>query len=81
MMRFFTRDLLWAAIIVAIGLAWWTDKQTKHAAIQQSQRLHPNLSLAMRWHYHWKYINYTGIQPPPPTTLPDWTVLEERIED
>ena len=59
-MRFSLRDMFWGTAMVAIGLAWWMDNQTKHAAIQQAHRLHPNLSLARQWHSYCQNLNAAG---------------------
>jgi hypothetical protein len=78
-MRFSLRDLFWAVTLVAFGVAWWIDNRTKHAAVEQAQRLHASLGLAKRWYYHTRNRALTGIQPPPPTTQPDWGLLEEPL--
>jgi hypothetical protein len=59
-MRLSLRDLLWVVALLAMGVAWWSDNRTKHAAIEQAQRIHPNLALARRWHYHWQNRVLTG---------------------
>jgi hypothetical protein len=77
-MRFSIRDLLWAVTLIAVGVAWWLDNQTKHAAIQQAHRLHPNLGLARQWHYYVKNMHLTGFMITPKGE-PDWAPLEEPL--
>jgi hypothetical protein len=82
-MRFSLRDLFWATALVAIGLCWWMDNQTKNAAVQQAHRLHQSLDLAKKWHDLGRsgYYFATGAIPASavPTTQPDWTPLEEPL--
>ena len=78
-MRFSMRDLFWGTALVAIGLAWWMDNQTKKAAVGQAHRLHSSLSHAKQWQDHWGYFSLSATRPPMPTTQPDWAVLEEKL--
>ena len=49
-MRFSIRDLLWATLVVAIGLAWWMSYRAVDAkrleAVGQAHRLHKSLRKA-----------------------------------
>jgi hypothetical protein len=43
-MRFSIRDLLWATVVVAMGLGWWMDRHALnmklHMSVSQSRRLY-----------------------------------------
>jgi hypothetical protein len=30
MFRFTIRDVLWLTVVVALGVAWWTERQARH---------------------------------------------------
>jgi hypothetical protein len=42
-MRFSIRDLLWATVVVAMGLGWWADNQNQASAALQAHRLRATL--------------------------------------
>jgi hypothetical protein len=52
-MRFSIRDLLWATVVVAMGLGWWVSDRAMEArwfrVSQQAHRLRANLLLAKRF--------------------------------
>jgi hypothetical protein len=77
-MRFSIRDLLWATALVALGLAWWLDNQTKHAAVDQSHRLHRSLTVARQWHHYIRNMHLTGFLATPSAPL-DWAPLDEPL--
>jgi hypothetical protein len=77
-MRFSLRDLFWAVTVVAVAVAWWIDNQTKHAAVQQAQRLHHSLGVARQWHFYTRNLHLSGFMPTP-TAQPDWALLEEPL--
>jgi hypothetical protein len=83
-MRFSIRDLLWVTLVVAMGLGWWADNQTKHAAVHQAHKLHSNLDLAKKWfdltlagHFH--PHGRTTPASAEPSAAPDWTALDEPL--
>jgi hypothetical protein len=43
-MRFSIRDLMWATVVVAMGLAWWLDRNALYtkllASVSQAHRLY-----------------------------------------
>jgi hypothetical protein len=39
-MRFSIRDLLWATLVVAMGLGWWMDRDFLEQRLEQSNRQH-----------------------------------------
>jgi hypothetical protein len=81
-MRFSLRDLFWATALAAVGLSWWLDNQTKHAAVQQAQQLHSSLDVAKKWHDLGRsgYFTRTGKNVlPVPGTPTDWTPLDEPL--
>jgi hypothetical protein len=81
-MRFSIRDLLWATLVVAMGLGWWMDNRTKHAAVKQAHRLYVTLKFAK------EYCDPSEASPAASAidggivffnSPPDWTPLEEPL--
>jgi hypothetical protein len=88
-MRFSIRDLLWATVVVAMGLGWWMSYRAVDAkrleAVGQAHRhryvLRHAKALSDR---HAKtittLIDSTGAALSEQTTLPpDWSVLDEPL--
>jgi hypothetical protein len=81
-MRFSIRDLLWATLVVAMGLGWWRECQ-KHRetnarrieAIGQAQRHRVALATAKRW----DHVLHTLSLQPAGTETPDWSILDEPL--
>ena len=52
-MRFSIRDLLWATLVVAMGLGWWMSYRASAAkqleAVQQTQHHRATLTAAKNW--------------------------------
>ena len=75
-MRFSIRDLLWATVVVAMGLGWWVSYRAMDAkrleAVADAHRLHRALADAKQWHAN---LPLTGPRP----SQPDWTALDEPL--
>jgi hypothetical protein len=83
-MRFSIRDLLWLTLVVAMGLGWWADNETKQAAVEQARRLHSSLGIAKEWHdAAWgRYLGGVGAYvtvSDVPNTPPNWAPLDEPL--
>jgi hypothetical protein len=74
-MRFSIRDLLWATLVVAMGLGWWMRYRDVNAkrleAVWQAHRLHGALLDAA------KEIEYTTGKGGHPR--PRWDILHEPL--
>jgi hypothetical protein len=77
-MRFSIRDLLWLTVVVAMGLGWWSDNRTKHAAVQQAQRQRIVLKEAKRFSDDVsQMIRNPGLEWMGPVR--NWSVLDEPL--
>jgi hypothetical protein len=74
-MRFSIRDLLWATALVAMGLSWWLDNQTRYATIRQAHRLRAALVAAK--------ADLDLVEKLSPSLLDqntaDWSILDEPL--
>jgi len=79
-MRFSIRDLLWATLVVAMGLGWWASYRAINAkhieAVLQAHRQRATLEVAKQWH-DWmpKETQILGIISG--LKDPNWRVLDE----
>jgi len=89
-MRFSIRDLLWATLMVAMGLGWWASYraldasrqaiEVKHlAAVQQATRLRLTLVEAKEMHDGLRFFIRTRIQGSQSWDEVDWSVLDEPL--
>jgi len=58
-MRFSIRDLLWATLVVAIGLAWWLREEHWRAEVDRAPKWRTvagaleNVLVVEGWHVKW----------------------------
>jgi len=54
MKKFTVRDLFWLVLVVAMGLAWWLDRQRYKDSFDEARRLEMRLEVAREglraWH-------------------------------
>ena len=87
-MRFSIRDLLWATVVVAMGLAWWASygamDAERLAVVQHATRLQKSLAAAkelVAWKDSQVLDDWLGARTTANSSVPlvDWSVLDEPI--
>jgi hypothetical protein len=80
-MRFSIRDLLWATLVVAMGLAWWADHRRSEASRAElgshARRLRESAVAAKATLD--VYTRGSGPGHLPEAPFIDWSVLEEPL--
>jgi hypothetical protein len=83
-MRFSIRDLLWATVVMAVGLGWWASYQAINAkrleAIGQAHRMQLTLKRARIAHERLDAeIPWATMQKAADRWYVDWSVLDEPL--
>jgi hypothetical protein len=82
-MRFSIRDLLWATVVVAMGLGWWLDRNTAEAKAKlmagHAARLHSALTAAKPLVDAYCVNAATIYTGSPPPKYPDFSPLDEPL--
>ena len=78
-MRFSIRDLLWATLVVALGLGWLLAEQKAQRIYGQAVRLRSTLTAAKPLVERYCLYATTMYTASPPPKVPDFSPLDEPV--